>query len=500
MNKTNHLKPVYVVIAIAMLAALLAYAWYSASNRNQASSGNAHGEQQASADVDANSPEKGPHSGKLWRDGNFALEVKIFETGVEPQLRLYAYQDNKPVAPGQFSADVIIKRLDAQEQIKFQPEADYLLGDQVIYEPHSFEMFITARHNGQSHQFKWTQLEGRLQLADASLKSSGLELLKVGSHAFQSQTEATGEVQIPVDQQVAVIAKSSGVVTSIHKTLGATVRAGEVIAVIDSRDLVSLRASQRTAQQQLSLAKSILDREQRLWKEKISPEQDYLQAKANYAEAAIRVDEASRMIGSYGGDAGGSDSKLYIRAPISGIVIENKAVNGQVVSSDTVLFQIADVSDLVAVVNVPEQAVSNIRPGMAAQIQAQGNDTLTAQGQISYISELLGAETRTAQVHIRFKNTANQWKQGQLLKASIGKGKADLSLAVRDDSLQTFRDWDVVFIRIGDQFEIRPVELGLKSDGFVQVLSGLKEGQVYAAGNSYLLKAELGKAGASHDH
>ncbi len=500
MNKSNQLKPVYIGVVIAILVGVLAYAWYSTSNRNQASSGNGHGEQQTNAEADANAPEKGPHSGKLWRDGSFALEVKIFETGVEPQLRLYAYQDDKPIAPDQFSADVTIKRLDAQEQIKFQPEADYLLGDQVIYEPHSFEMLITARHNGKSHQFKWTQLEGRLQLAEASLKSSGLELLKVSSHAFQSQTEATGEVQIPVDQQVAVIAKSSGVITSIHKALGAPVRAGEVIAVIDSRDLVSLRAAQRTAQQQLSLAKATLDREQRLWKEKISPEQDYLQAKASHAQAAIRLDEASRMISSYGGDAGGNDSKLYIRAPINGIVIENRAVSGQAVSPDTVLFQIANASDLVAVVNVPEQAVVSIKSGMSAQVQAQGADPVTVQGQVNYISELLGSETRTAQVHIRFKNPANQWKQGQLVKASIATGKDDMSLAVREDALQTFRDWDVVFIRIGDQFEIRPVELGLKSDGFVQVLSGLTEGQVYAAGNSYLLKAELGKAGASHDH
>ena len=79
MNKSNQLKPVYIGMVIAILVGVLAYAWYSTSNRNQTGSGNGHGEQQANAETDANAPEKGPHSGKLWRDGSFALEVKIFD-------------------------------------------------------------------------------------------------------------------------------------------------------------------------------------------------------------------------------------------------------------------------------------------------------------------------------------------------------------------------------------------------------------------------------------
>jgi len=73
-------------------------------------------------------------------------------------------------------------------------------------------------------------------------------------------------------------------------------------------------------------------------------------------------------------------------------------------------------------------------------------------------------------------------------------------MVVREDALQTYRDWDVVFLRVGDDFEVRPLELGEKFNGFVEVKSGLKVGQKYAAGNSYLIKAELGKSGASHDH
>lgn len=504
MSQINHksLKFIYIGLAVVLLVAMLGYAWYNVNHKAVSADSHAHSQAGKAAEAEGAVPEKGPNGGKLFRDGAFALEVKIFETGVEPQLRLYAYDQNKPISPNQFSANVIVKRLDTQEQLSFKPEADYLLGDQIVYEPHSFEMLIQATYANKTHDLKWTQLEGRLQLADASIKSSGLELLKVVTHPFQGQLEAAGEIQIPMDEQVAVVAKTSGVVVKVNKPLGATVQAGDVLAMIESRDLLSLRATQRTAQQQLALAKITLNREERLWKEKVSPEQDYLQAKANYAETAIRLDEASRMIKSLGGDSNSTDSKIYVRAPISGTLIESKAVAGQSVSGDSVVFQIANLTDMIAVVNVPEQFVSQVKVGMYATVQpqaAQPNDSPTV-GKVTYVSALLGNETRTAQVHIRFNNASQQWRQGQLIKASIGTGMSQSQMAVREDALQTFRDWTVVYIRVGDQFEIRPVELGQRNAGYAEVLSGLKAGQVYAAGNSYLLTAELGKAGASHDH
>jgi membrane fusion protein, heavy metal efflux system len=506
----NSFKFIYIGLAVVVLVAMLGYAWYnvnhkilSADTHEESHTGHADEAKSEVHEGEETEPAKGPHGGKLFRDGQFALEVKIFETGVDPQLRLYAYDQNKPISPNQFSANVVVKRLDAQEQLNFKPEADYLLADQVIYEPHSFEMFIKASYASKTHDLKWTQFEGRLKLADASIKSSGLELLKVTTHPFQGQLEVAGEVQIPMDKQVAVVARTAGVVVKVNKSLGSTVQAGDVLAVLESRDLLSLRATQRTAQQQLALAKNTLSREERLWKEKVSPEQDYLQAKTNYAETAIRFDEATRMIKSLGGDsANQADSKIYVRAPISGTVIDSRAVAGQSVSAESVLFQIANTAEMIAVVNVPEQFVSQVKMGMSASIQSQDVTTNDSKiiGQVSYVSALLGNETRTSPAHIRFKNPSQQWRQGQLVKVHIATGTSRTHLAVRADALQPYRDWTVVYIRVGDQFEIRPIEVGQSSDGYAKVLSGLKEGQVYAAGNSYLLTAELGKASASHDH
>ena len=122
-----------------------------------------------------------------------------------------------------------------------------------------------------------------------------------------------------------------------------------------------------------------------------------------------------------------------------------------------------------------------------------------ALGRIKYISDVIDPKTRTAQAFVEIPNQFN-WRSGQLISAQIFESQSMKPMVVREDALQTYRDWDVVFLRVGDDFEVRPLELGEKFNGFVEVKSGLKVGQKYAAGNSYLIKAELGKSGASHDH
>ena len=76
----------------------------------------------------------------------------------------------------------------------------------------------------------------------------------------------------------------------------------------------------------------------------------------------------------------------------------------------------------------------------------------------------------------------------------------EVPVAVKSAAIQTFRDWQVVFARFGDQFEVRPIELGRRDGDWVEIVSGLGAGQAYATDNAFVLKAELGKAGASHDH
>ena len=99
--------------------------------------------------------ERGPHNGRMLRDGNFALEVTIFEDGVPPEYRIYAYRDDKPIPPGEVAVTVTLKRLDGETNLfNFVAENDYLRGNGEVTEPHSFDVAVVAREGGRVHRWQ----------------------------------------------------------------------------------------------------------------------------------------------------------------------------------------------------------------------------------------------------------------------------------------------------------------------------------------------------------
>jgi cobalt-zinc-cadmium efflux system membrane fusion protein len=123
-----------------------------------------------------------------------------------------------------------------------------------------------------------------------------------------------------------------------------------------------------------------------------------------------------------------------------------------------------------------------------------------ATGTISYVGSLVGEQTRSAKARVTLKNPEQSWRPGLFVTIDVVQGEAEVPVAVSVDALQTLGDAQVVFFRSGDLFEARPVELGRSDGNRVEVVNGLAAGDRYAATNSFVLKAELGKAGASHAH
>lgn len=490
-------KPKNTVIAtgvIALLVMLCALAWYKTGNKSQTSS--AHGEtieEKAAVAGD----EKGPHGGRLYRDGDFSAEVKIFEEGVEPHLRVYGYYKDQPLKPSEINANIFIKRLDAEQTIRFKPESDYLIGDEIVYEPHSFLMVINVDYQGKKHSWKWDTKEGRVTMLDSSIKSSGLELLKVEPMTFENALELKGELKFPDNFESFITPKASGTLIKTYRTMGDKVSQGDLLATVQSQDLIRLNAERSIALDNLQFSRKKMEQERVLFQKRVSPEIDYINAKREYDDAQTRANELNSLISSYGGSGNGT---IEVRAAMSGTVLQVLAAVGSNVTPASPLFKIANTSQLLAVVNVPADKLNAINPNAKVTIKPQVQEsTEEALGKIKYISDVIDPKTRTAQVFIEIANQF-KWRSGQLVTAQIFENQSSKAMVVREDALQNFRDWDVVFIRVGNDFEARPLELGDKYNGFVEVKSGLKAGQVYAAGNSYLLKAELGKSGATHDH
>ena len=113
-------------------------------------------------------PEKGPHRGLMLRDGDFAVELAIFETGVPPEYRAWISNDGEPVDPEEVNLQVVLTRLgNVRDEIGFAPQADFLRGDMEIYEPHSFVVSVSAEHQGQQYQWQYDSFEGRTAIEQA---------------------------------------------------------------------------------------------------------------------------------------------------------------------------------------------------------------------------------------------------------------------------------------------------------------------------------------------
>jgi membrane fusion protein, heavy metal efflux system len=468
--------------------------------------------------------ERGPHGGRLLRDGDFGLEVVTLERGAPPEFRLYPLRGGKPVDPKTVTASITLARLGGRtDTIAFTPAGDYLRGDRVVEEPRSFDVTVEATVDGSTHTWAYEQIEGRVEIGAEALATSGIEVATAGPATIRTTLTLPGQIAPNRERVAHVLARLSGVLTEARRTLGDRVKAGEVLAVLDSRELADAKSEYIESIHRLEYAQSVFVREERLWQRKISPASDYLLAKHKLEEAEIEKQIAEQKLVALGVgretlsmlavEPGGAVAdrqvrapfrpraltRYEIRAPIDGTVIERTLSLGQAVQPDTPLFTIADLSTVWAEAAVYEPDLLLVRSGLPAVVRARALG-LEANGTVTYVGAFVGEQTRSATARVVLPNPAGRWRPGVFVSVEIVEEDVTVPVGVPLDAIQTVREMPAVFVRYGDVFEARPVELGRRDDRTVEVVRGLAPCEQYATRNSFVIKADLGKAGAEHDH
>ena len=456
---------------------------------------------------------RGPHGARLLSESDLQLEVTIYETGVEPHFRIYPYNaDLKPIPPRDVQLSVELHRLGGRvDRFTFVPEADYLRGEGVVEEPHSFDVKVNAsrKAGGTAHAWTYSQIEGKVQLAADQLKSAGIEIQTVGPRQMLTTFEVPGEIKADDTRRAHVVPRLQGVVLEVRKKEGDAVRRGEVMAVVNSRELADAKSAYLAASHHVEFAKVAAAREESLWKKKISAEQDYLEARRVFEEAQLTEEVAAQKLVALGVPAGSLRSlgtaapeslpRYEIRAPLDGTVIARDITIGEAVPADREIFVIADLSSVWVEAAITAANLNAVRQGQEATIVSKdlGRDV---RGRVTYLGSLVGEETRSATARIVIPNPDRKWRPGLFVTVSLVQESATVPMAVLAEAIQTFRDWQVVFVRYGDWFEARPLQLGRSDGTWVEVLGGVTPGVQYASKNSFAIKAEIGKLGATHDH
>jgi cobalt-zinc-cadmium efflux system membrane fusion protein len=188
-----------------------------------------------------------------------------------------------------------------------------------------------------------------------------------------------------------------------------------------------------------------------------------------------------------------------VRSSTAGTVIKKDVMQGELAREGEPIYIVADLSTVWVDLDVHRDDFDKLKAGQVVTIFASG-DTVGARSKVSYVSPFGAEDTQTMLARVTLPNPKGDWRPGLFVTGEIVVEEADVPLAVKTNALQIFRDWDVVFMADGEMFEIAILELGRRDSDWVEVLSGLNPGQQYAGENSFVVKADILKSGASHDH
>lgn len=345
------------------------------------------------------------------------------------------------------------------------------------------------------------QHESEVTFTEAQIQAAGITMAVAGPARIQDAIQLPGEIVFNADRTAQLVPRLAGVVQAVKANLGQEVKQGEVLAIIASPELSERRSTLSAAQKRLTLARTTYERERLLWKEKVSAEQDYLQARQQLQEAQIGVANALEQLQALGTDAGkpGSFNRLEVRAPFDGMIVEKDIALGETVSADASIFKISDLSTVWADIIVPAEKLGAVRVGSKAIVQATAFKS-QAEGTVSYVGSLLGQQSRAATARVSFSNPSGSWRPGLFVNVQVLSGEAEVPVAVEPEAVHTVEQETVVFVRHDNEFVAQTVKIGRRDAKAVEILEGLKPDARYAVKNSFVIKSELGKGSASHGH
>ncbi|MCW8469680.1 efflux RND transporter periplasmic adaptor subunit [Fluoribacter gormanii] len=374
--------------------------------------------------------ERGPQGGRLFKEGDLALELLIFERGMPPHFRGYLYKNGKIIAPDNAHLTLLLTRFNGKkEKISFIPANHFLESNEVIREPHSFDVRVQLEYSGKQMNWTYASYEGRVQIGAVVLKAAEIQTAVVQSHEIKTQLNVVGKILPNRDTLAPIYARYPGIIKSMAKNLGEEVTKGDVLATVESNESLQ-----------------------------------------NYS----------------------------ITAPITGTVVQKNATNGELTQNTKPIYEVANLANVWADFTLYRKDAPLVKQGMEVIVTGDEGKPKTF-STISYISPLGIEDSQTNLARAILPNEERVWLPGMYINGAIIINKKTVPVAVPLSAIQKMNEKDVVFVQQGDYFEATPVLLGQEDGQWAEVLSGLDAGQRYVSKNSFYIKAELGKEGASHE-
>ncbi|WP_374582350.1 efflux RND transporter periplasmic adaptor subunit [Pseudoduganella sp.] len=356
-----------------------------------------------------------------------------------------------------------------------------------------------GKEQGKEHGAAGVHSEA-IPFTDAQIAAADIQLRTAGAARLETFVRLPGEVKLNEDRTAHVTPRVDGIVQEVQANLGQQVRKGELLAVVASADVSEQRSSLAAAEKRAALARAVYESEKKLWEDKVSARQDYLKAEQEWQEAAIAVQNARQKLVALGatGSGRGPFNRLEIRAPFDGLIVDKHIAVGEAVGAETKVFTVSDLRQVWAEVVVPAKDLDIVRVDTEAVLHSAASDA-AVKGKVSFVSALIGEQTRAARARVVLDNPKLAWRPGLFVDVDIVTGSAEVPVAVEKEALQVLNGTQVVFQRVKDGFQPMPVTVGRSDGKLVEITSGLRKDAQYAAAHSFTIKAEQGKGAAAHE-
>ncbi|MGQ3114963.1 MAG: efflux RND transporter periplasmic adaptor subunit, partial [Hydrogenophaga sp.] len=301
--------------------------------------------------------------------------------------------------------------------------------------------------------------EEKVALTDEQVKAAGIVIKESGAAVIRTTLQLPGEIRFNEDRTAHIVPRAAGVVESVSANLGQKVSRGQVLAVISSSAVSEVRSELQAATKRRELAQTTYERENTLWQQKISPEQDVLQARQALREAEIAVANATQKLRTLGASAGsGALGRVELRAPFDAMVVEKHIAIGEAVREDANVFTLSDLSTVWAEMSVGASDLAKVRVGERVRVKADAADVV-ADGKIAFVGSLIGAQTRTAPARVELSNPQGAWRPGLFVTVEVLTNDNDKASAITVDAnaLQTVEDKTSVFTKVEGGFVAKAV-------------------------------------------
>lgn len=340
-----------------------------------------------------------------------------------------------------------------------------------------------------------------IKLSAEQLQNAGFELRIAGPGKLHQVIHLPGKVIVNPELYAHVVTKAGGIVKEARKNSGDKIQSGEILAVLESKEMAETKGAYLAALKQEQLSQIIYEREKRLKERQISALSEFLEAEANAGKAKIDLELAKQRLYALGlseedigllpGESPANFRLLEIRAPFDGVVLARHLTNGEVVDGSQETYVVADLSQVWIEMGIYPKDIVGINEGQKIRIVDDSNGETEAA--IIRLSPIIDPETSRVKAIALLNNQSGKWRPGTYVNGNLEKSEEPASILVSKDAVINIDNENYLFVSHPDGFEKRGVVKGREDGKNVEILSGIRPGERYVAKNAFLLKFELVK-------